>query len=71
MLPVLKIMLFPVLAGIACILGFKVYRYFNEKIKGSKNLWQLVLYALSLIIIYMGIIIAGVWALLQVYKLLR
>lgn len=70
MLPILKIMLFPLLGGIAFIVGFRAYRYFNKKINSSGTIWQLVFYSLSLIVINIGIILGGLWALLTVYKLL-
>ena len=70
MLPVLKIMLFPLLGGIVCVLGFKAYRYFNERIYGSRTIWQLLFNTLSLIVVNIGIIVGGVWTLLRLYELL-
>ena len=70
MLPVLKIMLFPLLAGIVCLLGYRAYRYFNEKINGSRTIWHLLFYSLSLIAINMGIIMVGIWTLMTVYEFL-
>lgn len=70
MLPVLKLMLFPLLVGIVCVLGYKAYRYFNEKINGSHTIWQLLFYSFSLIVVNVSIILAGLWTLLKVYKFL-
>lgn len=70
MLPVLKLMLFPLFTGIICLTGYMVYRYFNTKIMGSSTIWQLLFYSLSLIVINVSIILAGLWTLLKVYKLL-
>ncbi|MBO9564121.1 MAG: hypothetical protein J7621_15155 [Niastella sp.] len=68
---ILKIMLFPLLGGIALIASFITYRYFNEKIKASGNIWQLLFYSCSLIVVDIGIILGGLWGLLEAYRLLR
>jgi hypothetical protein len=68
---ILKILLFPLLGSIALLIGFVAYRYFNEKIKGSENIWQLLFYSCSLITINICIILGGLWGLLEAYRLLR
>lgn len=68
---ILKLMLFPLLSGVVLIVGFIAYRYFNEKIRGSGNIWQLLFYTLSLIVVNISIILGGLWGLLEAYRLLR
>lgn len=67
MLPLLKIFLFPLIGAIAVLLGVRVYRYFNEKIIGSRSLGELVLFALLMIVLNCCIVAAAVLALTKVY----
>ena len=69
MLPILKLLLFFVLTGAVFIAGFLAYRYFKEKINGSRSLLQLLFYILSLIVVNLGIILLGLLVLLRVYEL--
>jgi heme/copper-type cytochrome/quinol oxidase subunit 2 len=68
MLPILKLLLFVLLAFAVLLAGFKAYVYFNAKINGSRTLLALVFYALSLIAINIGLIIGGMLALVYVYE---
>jgi hypothetical protein len=67
-MPVLKLLLFPLLAGIVCLIGYRTYRYFNEKIMGSRGLLELLLFTFLLIAINLSIIILGLLALVKVYE---
>jgi hypothetical protein len=68
MFPVLKVLLFPLLAGIVMLAGYKAYVYFNEKINGSRTFLALLFYTLSLIAVNLALIIGGMLALVQVYE---
>ena len=68
MLPVLKLMLFPLLGGMVFLAGFKAYRYFNEKIISSRSLPALILYTCLLIAVNVGIVILGILTLVKVYE---
>jgi len=68
MFPVLKLLLFPLLAGIVMLAGYKAYIYFNEKINGSRTLLALLFYTLSLIAVNLALIIGGMLALVKVYE---
>jgi|GEM_PF-1207323 len=68
MLPVLKLLLFPLLGGIVFLVAFVVYRYFNERIISSRSIWALLLNAFLLIAINLGIIMLGILTLLKVYE---
>ena len=68
MFPILKVLLFPLLAGIVMLAGYKAYVYFNEKINGSRTLLALLFYACSLIAVCIGLIIGGLLLLVKVYK---
>ena len=69
MLPILKLLLFFTLTGIVCIAGYMAYRYFNEKINGSRTLPELLLYTLLLIVINISILLLGMLALVKVYEM--
>lgn len=68
MLPVLKLLLFPLLGSMVVLAGFKAYRYFNEKIISSRSLQALILFTCLLIAVNIGIVIVGILALLRVYE---
>jgi hypothetical protein len=68
MFPLLKVLLFPLLAAIVMLAGYKAYVYFNEKIKGSATLTALLLYACSLIAVSIGLIIGGMLVLVKIYE---
>lgn len=68
MLPVLKLMLFPLLGSMVFLAGFKAYRYFNEKIISSRSLPALILYTCLLIAVNAGIAIGGILTLVKVYE---
>jgi uncharacterized membrane protein len=70
MIPILKLLLFFVLAGIICITGYISYRYFNEKINSSRTLPELLLYSLLLIAINICIYLFGMLALVKTYDML-
>jgi hypothetical protein len=70
MLLILKLMLFFVIGGGVCILGFMAYRYFNEKINSSRTLPALLLNAFLLIAINITIFLGGLLALFKVYEML-
>lgn len=61
-------MLFVALAGCIAIVFYVVYRFFNEKIKGSSTLLILLLYTLLLILCDAGILLLGIWGLLKIYE---
>lgn len=68
MVPVLKLLLFPLMAGIIGLAGFVVYRYCNEKIIGSRTLPRLLLFTFLLIAINTGIVLLGIYTLIRVYE---
>lgn len=68
MFPVLKVLLFPLLAGIVMVAGYKAYVYFNDKINGSGTIWALLFFALSLVAVNIGLIIGGMLLLVKVYE---
>jgi hypothetical protein len=68
MFPVLKLLLFPLLAGIVMLAGYRTYVYFNEKINGSRTLPALLFYTLSMIAVNLALIIGGMLALVKVYE---
>lgn len=68
MLPVLKLLLFPLLTGIVCLVGYVVYRYFNEKIMGSRGLLELLLFTFLLLAVNISILILGLLTLVKVYE---
>ena len=68
MFPVLKVLLFPLLAGIVMLAGYKAYVYFNDKINGSRTIWTLLFFALSLVAVNIGLIIGGMLLLVKVYE---
>ncbi|WP_315820688.1 hypothetical protein [Paraflavitalea speifideaquila] len=68
MLPILKLLLFPLLIGIVFLIGYRVYHYFNEKIISSRNLPALLLFSFLLIAVNLGIVLLGILALVRVYE---
>ncbi|AXY77568.1 hypothetical protein D3H65_27870 [Paraflavitalea soli] len=68
MLPILKLMLFPLLGGIVFLAGFRAYRYFNEKIISSRSLPALLLYTGLLIAVNISIVVVGILTLVKVYE---
>jgi hypothetical protein len=68
MLPILKLLLFPLLAAIVFLAGYKAYRYFNEKIIGSRTLPTLLLFTFLLIAVNLGIVMLGIITLVKVYE---
>ena len=67
-MPVLKLLLFPLFAGLIMFAGYKAYVFFNDRINGSRTLLALVFYALSLIATCIALIIGGMLALVYVYE---
>ena len=55
MLPVLKLLVFPLLGSVAVLAGFKAYRYFNERIISSRSLLSLLVNTFLLIDVNIGI----------------
>jgi hypothetical protein len=68
MLPVLKLLLFPLLGSVAVLAGFKAYRYFNERIISSRSLLSLLVNTFLLIAVNIGIVLLGILAVLKVYE---
>lgn len=67
MLPLLKILLFPLFAAGIGLAGYVIYRYFNEKIISSRSLGALLFYTCLLIAINAGLALFGIIALITVY----
>ncbi|MFT3825479.1 MAG: hypothetical protein QM731_16290 [Chitinophagaceae bacterium] len=68
MMPFLKLMLFVALAGCIGFTGYMIYRYFNEKIRGSNTFLALLMYALLMIMANAALFLLGTWGLLKIYE---
>lgn len=68
MLPVLKLLLFPLLGGIVFLTGFVAYRYFNERIISSRSLPALLLFTFLLVAVNLSIVVVGIMVLMKVYE---
>lgn len=49
--PVIKMLIFISFLSLTACAGYYLYRYFNRRITGSSNGWQLLLYICSMIVL--------------------
>ncbi|HVG41328.1 MAG TPA: hypothetical protein VM888_06930 [Chitinophagaceae bacterium] len=68
--PVFKVLILFTFFLFMSLAAYKAYIYFNNKITGSKNGWQLLLFSFLLILINIIIYFGGLWALIKVYTFL-
>lgn len=68
MFPLLKIMLFPLIAGVVGLLGYRAYRTFNERINASRTLTALLWNTFLLVAINAVLLFGGIIVLVRVYE---
>ncbi|WEK37640.1 MAG: hypothetical protein P0Y53_09005 [Candidatus Pseudobacter hemicellulosilyticus] len=62
-----RLLLFLIFAAGIGLAGFLLYRYFNQKIIGSVKGWQLVGYAILMILANAILLLGGIYLLYGVY----
>jgi len=65
--PVLKFLIFFTFFVFMGAASFWAYKFLNNKIIGSRNGWQLIVYSLLLVFINVLIFFGGLWAMVKVY----
>lgn len=70
MIPILKLLLFPLLTVVVVRIGYSAYRYFNEKIISSRTFASLVFSAILMILVNTGLLVGGLLGLVKLYELL-
>ncbi|MET0462761.1 MAG: hypothetical protein ABW007_06390 [Chitinophagaceae bacterium] len=66
-----KIILTVLVAGFALFGGYRLFRYFNEKIQDSAGGWQILAYAVLFFLVCAGLFFGAFAALALVYQFLR
>ena len=69
--PVLKLLLFGFCLFCMAFLGYRTYRFLNQKITGSRTGWELLVYSFSLIVVNVLIFFGGLLVLFSIYNWLK
>lgn len=70
MSPFYKLILFLVFFWFIGWAGFNAYKLLNRKIREAETGWEILLYALLLVLVNMGLFFGGLWLLIKTYGLL-
>jgi hypothetical protein len=65
--PILKLLLFLVFFSAIGVAGYKIYQYFNTKIRGSNTWLELLGYTLLLILANVVLFFGGLYLLVRIY----
>jgi hypothetical protein len=65
--PILKLLLFLVFLAAAGVAGYKVYQFFNNKVRASNTWLEVIGYTLLLILANVVLFFGGLYLLVRVY----
>jgi len=67
---VLKLLIILVFFAVLFFTGFKLYRYLNAKLTGSKTGFQILLYSLLMFVAFAALFFCSLFVLVEVYRFL-